>query len=331
MGKYIFILLMLILHYTANAQSIEVVASTTIFADMASVIGGDKVNVQSIVAVGTDPHTYEPVPQDVAKIKDADVILLNALTLEGWIQKLITNSGTDAYVQVITDGVKPIASKNYKNAYDPHAWMTALNGIVYIENIYNALIKVDPKNQDYYYDNFINYRKELKELHNYIEESILKIPIEKRLLVTSHDAFAYFGREYGILVSAIKGISTDSEARTSDIIRVKEEIARTGVPAIFIESTINPKTIKQIAKDSGVKIGGELFSDSLGESGGEGDTYLKMLRHNTDVIVQALSVAPAESDDNQDGSQDSTPSWMYILLGAFMLSGIFIMINKLNP
>lgn len=321
------LLCMSIISYSQD--KLKVVASTTIFADMAKSIGGDQVEVESIVSVGADPHTYESIPSDAQLVKSADVIFKNGLTLEGWIDKIITNGGSKAEVKTITEGITPIASTEYKNAYDPHAWMVAENGLTYIKNIYETLSKVDPKNQEYYLKNYESYSNELKSLEQYIKEQIATIPVEKRLLVTSHDAFNYYGRKYGLKLSAINGISTEAEIQTSDIIRVKKDIKESGIPAIFVESTINPKVIQQIAYDNGVSIGGELYSDSLGDPGSDGDTYTKMLRHNTNVIVKALS-KDIMSETKIDGDNKGKNFWIYLALGAAMILGLIFMITKLN-
>lgn len=330
MKKIFLILPLLLIAVLASAQDkLNVVASTSIFADMAKEIGGDKVDVKTIVSIGSDPHTYEAVPSDAQLVKNADVILKNGLTLEGWIDKIIQNSGTQGVTKVITEGVDAIHSEIYHNAYDPHAWMVASNGMIYAQNIYSTLVKVDPENEAYYRENLDHYLEELKSLDSYIRNEVQNIPKERRIIITSHDAFAYYGRSYGFKLSAIKGVSTEAEAQTSDYLRVNKDIKESGIPAIFIESTINPKVLQQIAKDNNVKIGGELYSDSLGEPGSEADTYLKMLKHNTDVIVSALSgkeMSHTKIDDDHQGSN----LWIYAALGAVMLLGLVFIIMKMN-
>jgi ABC-type Zn uptake system ZnuABC Zn-binding protein ZnuA len=270
----------------ANAQS-KVIATTTITADIARNIAGDKFEIRHIVPVGGDPHLYEPVPKDAQLVAKADLILVNGLTLEGWLTEFIENSGTKATVVVTTEGIKPVKSEKYHSP-DPHAWMTAANGIIYARNITKALSEYAPEHKAEFEANFRNYTKKLKQLEISILQEIDKIPKKQRVLITSHDAFQYFGRHYGIRLESILGTSTDAEAQTADIIRVQKVIKETGVPAVFIESTINPKLLQQIATDNNIKIGGELFSDSLGELGGDAETYLKMLQHNAMTISYAL-------------------------------------------
>ncbi len=265
-----------------------VVTSASIFADMAAVIGGDLITVESIVPIGGDPHTYEPTPSDVQLIAKADAILINGLTFEGWINEMITNSGTAAAVTRITEGLEAIASEEYQNSSDPHAWMSAKNGQIYAANIRDALIRLDPENAEAYRFNANIYQLQMADLDTYIQGQIARIPQHKRILITSHDAFRYYGRRYGITVEATLGTSTDADVRTQDVAKLTQLIREKKIPAIFVESTVNPKLIRQIASDNAAVIGGSLYADSLGEPGGEASTYLDMLRHNTDVIVAGL-------------------------------------------
>jgi len=310
-------------------EKLKVVASASIFQDMAMNIGGDKIDAHTIVPIGGDPHLYEPKPSDAALVKSASIILINGLTFEGWVNKLIENSGTDAKVYTITEGVNALQSDTYKNAYDPHAWMDATNGLKYIENIKDALVRNDPENKEYYLKNYESYKTEISELDKYIIDEVKKIPEAKRMLVTSHDAFAYYGRRYGIKLNALKGISTEAETQTSDMVRVAKAIRESGVPAIFVESTINPQVIQQIAKDNNVKIGGELFADSIGDKDSHGPTYLTMLKHNTDVIVKALSQDKMTATKiDQDNSEKG---WMiYLVIGLVMLAALAFVISKFN-
>lgn len=312
-----------------QTDRIQVVASASIFQDMAKNIGGDLIDAYSIVPIGGDPHLYDPKPSDAKLVKSADVILVNGLTFEGWITKLIENAGTNAKVVTITEGVSAMESDKYKNAFDPHAWMDANNGLTYIDNIRDVLISADPTNEETYRKNHQAYRKEIADLDQYIKDQIQRIPEAKRMLVTSHDAFAYYGRRYGMRLNALKGISTEAETQTSDMVRVAKAIKESGVPAIFIESTINPQVIQQIARDNNVKIGGELFADSIGDADSDGPTYLKMLKHNTDVIVKALSENKMTA--TKIDSDKSSNNWIiYLLLGAVMMGALAFVITKFN-
>ncbi len=309
------------LAFSLNAQKPSVVASASLFADMVKELSGDLFDVQMIVPVGSDPHIYEPTPRDAKKVAGADLVLINGLTFEGWIKELAENSGLIGEIVTITKGISERTSDKYHNSADPHAWMDANNVLTYIENIKTELIKLLPNSYDKIEANYEIYCNKLKELDSYIMDRIREIPKPQRVLVTSHDAFAYYGARYGIQVEALMGISTESDARTSDISRVKNRIVTSGVPAVFIESTINPKLLEQLAKDTGVRIGGELYADSLGEDGGEADTYLKMMKKNTDKIVNALT-----EKEIIDLEKTSSSIWLYIVLGGILLLGLFVMI-----
>ena len=324
------VLLITIMSMTLVAQDkLTIVASASIFEDMAKQIGGDKIEVFSIVPIGGDPHLYEPKPSDATLVQSADIILMNGLTFEGWISKLIANSGTTAQRYTITEGVTVLESDTYKNAADPHAWMDASNGLIYIKNILDALIENDPSNTDYYKDRFEKYKTEITELDAYITSEIKKIPRDMRMIVTSHDAFAYYGNRYGLRLNALKGISTEAETQTSDMVRVAKAIQSSGVPAIFIESTINPQVIQQIARDNNVAIGGELFADSLGEEDSSAPTYVSMLRHNTDVIVGALSQSKMTATKIDTDNKEY--SWIiYVILGLIMIVGLGLVVSKIN-
>lgn len=324
MNRFFLILLSLFVSLLADAQNERplVLATASIFADMAENIAGDEVDIKTIVPIGGDPHIYEPTPADAKLISKADLILKNALTFEGWIEDLIESAGGDANVVTLTEGIQPIG---YKNSTDPHAWMDASNGLIYIENIKNALVELLPEKREIFEFNYGVYRKQLEDLDTYIFEQVAKIPEAKRVLVTSHDAFRYFGKRYGVQLESVIGVSTEAEAQTSDIIRLNKVIRESGIPAVFIETTVNPKLLEQIAKDNNVTIGGSLFSDSLGEPGSEAPTYLDMLKFNTDTIVKALS--NEEKVEEVPGNETGT-NWIMWGVLAFLLIGGFVFIGK---
>lgn len=267
----------------------KLVATASMISDIAKNIVGDKFEVTTIVPIGKDPHTYEPTPGDATMVAYADVIFKNDLTFEGWLLKLIENSGTKANVVKVTEGVDVIKSLTYANSADPHAWMNASNGIIYAENITKAMVEYDVANKDFYEKNLEAYRKKLQDLDQYILAQIKTIPEQQRILITSHDAFQYYGRKYGIRLESILGTSTDAQVQTSDYSKVDRVIRESGVPAVFIESTVNPKMLQQLASSNDITIGGSLFSDSIGDENSDAPSYLAMLKYNTDVIVKALS------------------------------------------
>lgn len=313
----------------------KVVATASMIADMAKQIAGDKVSIQCIVPIGGDPHLHSPTPRDVKMVAAADLILKNGLTFEGWLSELIENSGTKGRTVLVTEGVNAIESSTYKNSSDPHAWMDITNGYVYIDNIKNALIKLDPANQAFYESQHDAYRKKLEETHAYIHQLVKTIPEERRILITSHDAFQYYGRQYGIQLEAVMGISTDVDVQTSDMVRLNKVIKSSGVPAIFMESTINPKLLKQLASDNGITIGGELYADSIGDEDSPAPSYVDMLRHNTEVIVKALTQEKKKQNTHGEGSEGSEGSsganlWLYGILAVLGIGGFLLVIKTMN-
>lgn len=266
-----------------------VVSTASMFADMVSAVADTLVESVSIVPIGGDPHIYEPTPGDARLVLRADLILQNGLTFEGWIHKLIDNSGTKAPVTTITEGIDPIRAEGHANAFDPHAWMDPVNGMTYVHNITEALVRLLPQHESSLRSRSAAYISELEQLDAYIRRKIDSIPATGRVLITSHDAFHYFGRRYGLRLESVLGTSTDADVRTADMIRLNQVIRESRVPAVFIESTINPKLLEQVARDNGIRIGGKLYSDSLGERGGQAGTYLGMIRSNIDVIFGGLT------------------------------------------
>lgn len=327
--KYLIIVNLAFLSIKTYGQKLKVVTSASIFKDMIHHIAYDKVENVALVPIGGDPHIYEPSPSDAKLVQDADLILVNGMTFEGWINEVIENSGTRGKTVLITKGIVPIASEKYKNSVDPHAWMDASNGLIYIKNIKDALVNADPKNAAFYTENYLTYKSKITELDQYIEAQINSIPKEQRVLITSHDAFSYYGKRYNIINNAIMGISTEADAQTSDIQRVSNAIKNFKVPAIFIESTINPKMIMQIATDNNVLIGGELFADSVGEEDSAGPTYYDMLKSNTDTIVKALS-SKGVNTTKIDEDKGINSYLAYGIIALLMIGSLGFMIKKMN-
>ena len=326
--KKIFLLLPLfLLINTTWAQDKKIVLATaSMLADMAENIAGGEVRVHTIVPIGGDPHIYDPTPNDVQRVLKADLILKNGLTFEGWLEELIENSGTKAKTVRVTEGITPISSKEYKNSSDPHAWMDASLGLTYIKNIKDALVELAPEHQQTFEFNYGVYKKQLEALDQYITQQIQTIPAEKRVLITSHDAFQYYGRKYGIRLEAILGTSTDAEVQTSDIQRLNKVIRTNNVPAVFIESTVNPKLLKQLAADNNITIGGQLYADSIGDKDSPAPSYLDMLTYNTDVIVKALTQEVGEGNAvvvTDEGEGGST-WWLWGVLGVLLIGGFLL-------
>lgn len=276
-----------------------VVASTTQLADFARQIGGDQVDVRSILAPGADPHTYLPTPRDVETVLSADLCLENGLHLEGknWMGTLARDAGkplltaTAAVTPLTIDGGgEPIP--------DPHAWLSAPNAAAYVNTILAGLIDIDPQRRALYESRAKLYLQQLRVLDAWIRFQVGQIPPDQRVLVTTHDAFNYFCREYRFnpdndyLSIAPVGWSTGGEVGagiTPERRRqVVESIRRSGTKAIFVETTVNPKQVREIATETGIVIGGELYSDSMGPAGSAGETYIGMMRENVLMIVEAL-------------------------------------------
>lgn len=320
MKKSILLISFLSFSFQLIGQQLKIVASASMISDIANNVIGDLHDIEMIVPIGGDPHLHEPTPSNARQVASADLILINGLTFEGWITELIDNSGTEGRVITVTDGVNVLSSETYQNSADPHAWMDAANGIIYAENIKSAISKLDPDNATTYSSNFENYKAKLNALDQEILQSIKTIPSNQRVLITSHDAFQYYGRKYGIRLEAIMGISTEAEAQTADIIRVNKVIRENNVPALFIESTINPKLIQQLASDNDVSIGGSLFADSLGDKKTEASTYIDMLRYNTKTIVEALRKERKAGSHQTSESKKSSNLILYLgLIGLLFL------------
>ncbi len=330
-----FVLSLLFFSSTYAQEKPKIVATASMIADMAKNIAGDKLEIECIVPIGGDPHIYDPTPRDAKMVVRGDLILMNGLTFEGWLSELIENSGTNAKTVRVTKGIEAIKSLDYANSTDPHAWMDLSKGIQYISNIRDAFIELDPPNKVYYEARYDAYRSQLEEADKYVMNKIKTIPEERRILITSHDAFQYYGKRYGLQLEPVMGVSTDAEIKTSDVTRLNKVIKASNVPAVFIESTINPKFLNQLAKDNDIVIGGELFADSLGDEESDGATYIDMLKHNTNVIVAALTrnMDDEEMDYGHDKDGQSSPATKWILygiLGLLSIGGFLFMLKNVN-
>lgn len=276
-----------------------VVASTTQIADLGRQISGDRLDVRSILAPGADPHTYQPTPDDVQIVLQADLCLENGMHLEGksWMATLAKDAGKPLVTTTV--GIKPLEiGANGETVPDPHAWFSPRNAAVYVNNILKAFEQFDPPHKDEYRARAKLLLQQLRVLDAWIREQVSQIPPQQRILVTTHDAFNYFCHEYkfnpqnNYLSIAPVGWSTGGEVgagMTPERRRlVVDSIRSSGAPAIFVETSINPKLIREIARDTGVEIGGSLYSDSMGERGSAGESYVGMMRENVLLIVAAL-------------------------------------------
>lgn len=269
-----------------------VVCTTTMIHDLAKQITGDRAEVLGIMKPGEDPHIYEMRPRDVQLISSADLVLANGLHLEATLQHAIDNNAKGKTVKLAeTPLIIPLESEAARGAPDPHCWFNVSYFRIYTERTRDAMVELDPPNAEHYRIRSAEYIQELDELHQWVKEQINSVPREQRVMVTSHDAFQYFGRTYFIDVFAVIGISTEQQPKPGDIARLESLVRERNVKALFIETSVSQtlnSIVKKIADSTGVKIGGTLYSDSLGEPGTPAGTYLGMVRHNVRTVVEAL-------------------------------------------
>ncbi|GAB4121292.1 MAG: zinc ABC transporter substrate-binding protein [Roseiflexaceae bacterium] len=284
---------------TTNGK-LNVVVTTQQLADAVQQVAGDRINLTSLLGPGVDPHTYVATEGDILKFEDANLIFYNGLMLEAQMNRIFEQLGKNGQIKVVGVGnrLDPSTLLNWEPEsglpYDPHIWNDVRQWQEVVKTIRDTLSEQDPTNAATYQANTTRYLGELDQLHSYILEQVQRIPTERRILVTAHDAFNYFGRAYGLEVQAIQGISTQSEASAADIQALSNLVVSRKIPAIFVESTISPRTIEAVkaaasANGQDVTIGGELFSDAMGAPGTPQATYIGMMRHNIDTIVAALA------------------------------------------
>ncbi|MCP2728724.1 metal ABC transporter solute-binding protein, Zn/Mn family [Limnofasciculus baicalensis] len=269
----------------------KVVSTSTIITDLTEKVGGDEIELKGILKPGADPHVYEPVPADNLALEKAELILYNGYNLEPGLIKLMNSSGVKAKKVPVGEVVKPL-DFNYKGATkpDPHVWGSAQNAIAMVNTIRDRLIELSPEDKTEFIENAAKLTVELEEVNTWITQEIQTIPENHRQLVTTHDAFQYYARAYGLKVTGtLIGISTEEQPSAQTIKRLSDAIKSAGVPAIFAETTINPALITTVAQEAKVKLAPrQLYSDSIGAPGSEGDTYVKMLVANTKTIVESL-------------------------------------------
>ncbi len=281
-------LLALWLAFPANAQSgkpIQVTASFSILGDMVMRIGGERVAVTTLVGADGDAHVYQPTPADARIVSEAEMLVVNGLRFEGWLDRLIDASDFRGVRVVATNGIKPI---RFAGACDPHAWQSPGNAIAYVDNITAALAQVDPANATDFYRNRAAYVAEIKALDAEIRKNVARLPADRRTVVTSHDAFQYFSHDYGLEFVAPQGLSTESEASARGVASLVRLIRERGIRAVFIENVADSRLLKQIADETGAVIGGTLYPDALSGPAGPAATYLDMMRHNAETLAQAL-------------------------------------------
>lgn len=321
------------------AEKLQAVATFSILGDFVARVGGDRIDLAVLVGPGGDSHVYSPTTADARRLASADLVFVNGLGFEGWIERLVKASGTKATVVTATEGVDAIEmpeeeghehghdhaahdhahDKKEKHAHgekhghghkgghkhdhdhahghhhhhhggdDPHAWQSVANARIYVANIRDALIEADPDGRASYEKNAADYTAELDRLDADVKAAVEAIPQERRTIITSHDAFGYFARAYGLTFLAPQGVTTESEASAKDVARLIEQIREKKVRAVFVESISDQRLIEQIAKETGAKVGGALYSDALSPPDGPAGTYIDMIRHNIKTLSEALS------------------------------------------
>jgi zinc/manganese transport system substrate-binding protein len=278
----------------AQTAPLRVVATFSILADLARNVGGEKVAVTTLVGPDADAHTYQPTPTDARAVAEANVLITNGLGLEGWLVRLKGAAKSKAIVVVASAGVKPLtmAEKAERGrsagADDPHAWQSLANGQTYVANIAAAFAEADAPNADFYRRSGAAYANQLAALDDRIKAELADVPKAKRRVITTHDAFQYFGKAYDINFIAPLGISTENEPSAGDIAKLERQIKREHIRALFLENVTNARLIAQIAKDTGAVVGPSLYSDALSKPDEPAATYLKMLEHNAAVLKEGM-------------------------------------------
>jgi zinc/manganese transport system substrate-binding protein len=285
----------------AGAKPLEIVASFSILGDMTERVGGEDIKLTVLIGPDGDAHGFEPTPADARRLAAADIILANGLGFEPWLKRLAQSSAAKAPIIEVSKSVKPLPLKhaghghshahkhNHDGGFDPHAWQDARNAVVYVSNIAGALAKADPANAAAYRSRAKEYEAELRLLDADIRKSLSAIPQARRRVITSHDAFGYFGSAYGVTFLAPLGTSTEAQASAKGVARLIEQIRREKIRTLFVENITDPRLIEQIARETGARIGGQLYSDALSDARGPAPTYIGMMRHNTRLLTGAMA------------------------------------------
>jgi zinc/manganese transport system substrate-binding protein len=267
-------------------QRLDVVTSFSIIGDFVRNVGGDRISVTTLVGPNGDVHVYTPAPADAERIADAKLLVVNGFGLEGWLPRLVQSSGGKAVIVTATDGITPL---KLDQAADPHAWQSVVNARIYVGNIRDALVTADPADAAVFRANAATYLAKLDALDHEVRSAVAEIPPARRKVISTHRAFGYFAAAYGVEFIAPLGVSTESEASARDIAGIITQIRTEKIPAVFLENISDVRLIRRISAETGAKIGGTLFSDSLSDEKGDAPTYIELVRHNIKALTSALA------------------------------------------
>ena len=276
----------------ASGGRLKVIATFSILGDLVRNVGGDRLDIATLVGPNGNAHVYAPSPADAKKVADAAVVFVNGLGFEGWLERLVKASGTKAPIVVATAGIRPLvradAHDHDHGRADPHAWQSVANSKIYVGNIRDALIAIDPAGKAGYEANAAAYLAKLDALDREVRETLAKVPPERRRVVTSHNAFGYFESAYGIRFTAPQGVSTEAEASAKDVAAIISAVRQQKAAAVFLENVTDPRLVRQIADETGAKVGGTLYSDALTDASGDATTYIDLVRHNLRQLANGL-------------------------------------------
>jgi zinc/manganese transport system substrate-binding protein len=295
-------------HASPVNTSLQVVASFSIIGDLVQQVGGDRINLVVLAGPGQDAHVYQPNPREVRRITQAQVVFSNGLGFEGWITRLLRSADYKGYHVVLSKDIEPKrdshsrphstarqgSKHHHHGGTDPHAWQDVRNAMVYVRHITDGLCRADPKNCEEYRDRSAQYIAILSRLHEEIRSDWSAIEPSLRKVVTSHDAFAYYAHAYGVEFFAPQGVSTESAPSAKAVGALIQQIRRESIQALFVESISDPRLIEQIARETGLRPSGALYSDSLSTAGGPASTYVEMMRYNTRSLIRAIHDHPAK-------------------------------------
>jgi zinc/manganese transport system substrate-binding protein len=280
-------LLLIATAFPARAdERLNIVASFSILGDFVRNVGGDRVSLTTLVGPDGDAHVYVPTPADAKKIADAKIVIVNGFGLEGWLPRLVQSAGGKASIVMATAGIAPLT---LGSDADPHAWQSVANAKIYVGNIRDALVAADPTSAQVYRASAEAYLAKLDALDHEVRAAVAQIPQSRRKVISTHRAFGYFAAAYGVEFVAPIGVSTESEASARDIAGIITQVRAAKIPAVFLENVTDPRLIRRISAETGAKVGGTLYSDSLTAEKGEAPTYIEMVRHNIKTLTSALA------------------------------------------